>query len=146
MEILKGIPVCPGVAIAEAFVLDAESFVIPERFIQPERAEHEVEKFNNAIRAAVDEIKQITEKLVGGVGYEYAPIFQAHVQILEDKSFVDGVIYNIRNHRYSAEYAVSRALRKFAKAFLDMEDEYLSQRVSDVYDIEKRLLRILIGR
>ena len=35
MEIRHGIPVSPGVAIGPAFVLDAERYRIPDRFIQP---------------------------------------------------------------------------------------------------------------
>ena len=70
MEILKGIPVCPGVAISEAFVLDAESFVIPERFIPPERVDSEIVKFNNAVASATAGIAGLKEKLGGAGGSE----------------------------------------------------------------------------
>jgi phosphotransferase system enzyme I (PtsI) len=40
---------------------------------------------------------------------------------------------------------VSTVLRGYSKKFLAMKDEYLAERVQDVYDIERRLLRNLIG-
>ncbi len=52
----------------------------------------------------------------------------------------------IRERHYSPEYAVSRALRRYAKVFQTIESSYLAERASDVIDIEKRLLRNLLGR
>jgi phosphotransferase system enzyme I (PtsI) len=40
---------------------------------------------------------------------------------------------------------VSTVLRGYAKKFLSLPNRYMSERVADVYDVEKRLLRNLIG-
>ncbi len=52
----------------------------------------------------------------------------------------------IRERHYSPEYAVSRALRRYAKVFQTIESSYLAERANDIFDIEKRLLRNLLGR
>ncbi len=52
----------------------------------------------------------------------------------------------IRERHYSPEYAVSRALRRYAKVFQSLEGDYLAERANDIFDIEKRLLRNLLGR
>jgi phosphotransferase system enzyme I (PtsI) len=52
----------------------------------------------------------------------------------------------IRERHYSPEYAVSRALRRYAKVFQSIESSYLAERANDIFDIEKRLLRNLLGR
>ncbi len=52
----------------------------------------------------------------------------------------------IRERHYSPEYAVSRALRRYAKVFQTLENSYLAERANDIFDIEKRLLRNLLGR
>ncbi len=52
----------------------------------------------------------------------------------------------IRERHYSPEYAVSRALRRYAKVFQTLESSYLAERANDMIDIEKRLLRNLLGR
>ena len=52
----------------------------------------------------------------------------------------------IRQRHYSPEYAVSRTLRRYAQVFQRLESSYLAERASDIFDIEKRLLRHLLGR
>jgi phosphotransferase system enzyme I (PtsI) len=52
----------------------------------------------------------------------------------------------IRTRHYSPEYAVSRALRKYSKVFESLEGEYMAERANDIIDIEKRILRNLLGK
>ena len=52
----------------------------------------------------------------------------------------------IRNRHYSPEYAVSRILRRYAQVFQRLESGHLAERAVDIFDIEKRLLRHLLGR
>ncbi len=52
----------------------------------------------------------------------------------------------IRQRHYSPEYAVSRTLRRYAQVFQKLESSYLADRATDIFDIEKRLLRHLLGR
>ena len=52
----------------------------------------------------------------------------------------------IRERHYSPEYAVSRVLRRYAKVFQALESSYLAERANDIFDIEKRLLRNLLGQ
>lgn len=145
MEILKGIPVSPGFAIGEAFILDSEEAVIPRRFITQAEVDQEVTRFHQAVDVAKREIRDMQQRVASEIGAEAAPIFDAHVMILSDSSLHDEVLGRIRINRFTAEYAVSRSLRKFAKAFSNMGDSYLAQRISDLNDIERRLLNALLG-
>lgn len=146
MEILKGIPVSAGVAIAEAFIFEStENIVIPRRFIRADEIEREQERFFDAVQVAQQEIRDLQNRVFGEMGNEAAPIFDAHIMILADSSLHQEVVRRITANRFSAEYAVSRSLRKFEKAFYAMADPYLAQRVSDIQDIERRLLRALTG-
>src|SRR5438876_90275 len=52
MDIKRGIPVSGGVAIGPALVLDSEWYRIPQRDVEPARAEAEVERLHQALRAA----------------------------------------------------------------------------------------------
>jgi len=51
----------------------------------------------------------------------------------------------ITQRHYSPEYAVSRTLRRYAKVFESLESSVLAARAGDIADIEKRLLRHLLG-
>ena len=49
MEIKKGIPVSPGVAIKEALVLDSEEFRIPVRYVPAKAVPSEARRFKEAL-------------------------------------------------------------------------------------------------
>lgn len=145
MEILKGIPVSPGFAIAKVFIMASQELDIPRRFIQEAEMERERQRFFDAVKKAQQEIRDLQKRILPEIGEETAPIFDAHVMILADSSLHEEVVRRIVENRFSAEYAVSRSLRKFEKAFYSINDHYLAQRVADIQDIEKRLLRALLG-
>jgi hypothetical protein len=52
----------------------------------------------------------------------------------------------IRQRHYSPEYSVSRALRHYAKVIQSLDGDYMQERATDIFDIEKRLLRHLFGK
>ena len=146
MEIKKGIPVSPGFVVRDAFVLDSEEVRIPQRFIEPDEVPGEIEKFEKALSYACEEIEGLRDQAAKSVGPEYGAIFDFHKAILEDKQLKKEVEARIKNNKFTAEYAVSRALRKQAKSLGSVENPFFSQRVDDIYDIEKRILRSLIGQ
>jgi len=74
---------------------------------------------------------------------EYAAILDFHYAILKDPSFDKEVGQKIRFNKVSAEYAVSRVLRRYARSISSASDELFRQRSSDIFEIEQRLLRIL---
>jgi phosphotransferase system enzyme I (PtsI) len=145
VEIKKGIPVSPGFVVREAFVLDSEEVRIPQRFIEPSEAENEVARFDKALQAAQEEIEHLRDQAAQSVGPEYGAIFDFHKAILDDRQLRKEIEARIRNNKFTAEYSVSRALRRQAKSLGSVENPFFSQRVDDIYDIEKRILRSLIG-
>ena len=50
----------------------------------------------------------------------------------------------IENYKYTAEYAVSRILKKYAKALYATDNEFFANRVQDIYDLERRILKHLL--
>jgi phosphotransferase system enzyme I (PtsI) len=52
----------------------------------------------------------------------------------------------VRSELVTAEYAVSTVLRDVASHFAKVQDAYISERAADIKDIEKRLLKQLLGR
>lgn len=146
MQQLQGIAVSPGVAIGEALVIDNEGFRIPHRFVSRDAVEHELERLAAAIDAACAEVERNRDRIAEQLGQEYAAIFSAHLQMLRDPRLRSELEEMIRQRHYSPEYSVSRALRRYAKVFQSLEGAFLAERARDIYDIEKRLLRQLLGR
>lgn len=145
MERLQGIAVSPGVAIGEALVLDHEGFRIPRRFLPRDAVEDELERLDQALRGAVAEVERNRSRVAEQLGNDYAAIFSAHLQMLKDPQLRSEVEEMIRTRHYSPEYSVSRALRKYAKVFQSLDGNYMAERANDIFDIEKRILRHLLG-
>ncbi len=146
MQRLQGIAVSPGVAIGEAVIFGNEGFRISRRFLSRNAVNDEIRRLDEAIAAAAKEIDVNRQRVAEQLGDEYAAIFSAHLQMLQDPKLRDELDQMIRDRHYSPEYSVSRALRRYAKVFLSLEGDTMAERANDVFDIEKRLLRHLLGQ
>ncbi|NLW87446.1 MAG: phosphoenolpyruvate--protein phosphotransferase [Planctomycetes bacterium] len=145
MRIKKGIGVSPGVAIAPAVVMDTEEFDIPMRHVPVDHAQAELARLVKAADVSKREILDLRARTVERIGQETASIFDFHLGLLEDKVLHQKISDTILGGNVTAEYAVATVLRGYAKEFLGMP-QYLAERVKDIYDIEKRLLRNLTGQ
>jgi phosphotransferase system enzyme I (PtsI) len=146
MEIKRGIAVSPGVAIGPALVLDTEGFRIPQRFIHPEEVAGEVERLKRALAAAAAQTRDTQQAVAAKLGAQYGAIFGSHALMIADAGLAREIEALIREQHYAAEYAVSRVMRRYAKAMESIDDSYLAGRVSDLFDIEKRILTNLLGQ
>ncbi len=145
MQIKKGIGVSPGVVIGQAVVLDAEDTVIPRRSVAASEVDHEIKRFDEALTASAADVTRLRDDVAGRHGKELSGIFDFHLGLLRDKTLTTQVVAEVRGHNVTAEYAVSTVMRRLATQFGQIQDRYLAERVKDVYDVEKRLLRSLIG-
>jgi phosphotransferase system enzyme I (PtsI) len=145
METKRGIPVSPGICIGEAVVLGQEDLRIQRRSIGRAKLEDELRRLDQGIARAVEEVNREIERL-GGESHLTQQILESHRDIMADPSLRDEIAGRIRSHLSSAEYSTSHVLRGYCRRFAEMESEYISERAHDLVDIEKKLLRSLLGR
>jgi phosphotransferase system enzyme I (PtsI) len=145
MEIKRGIPVSPGVAIGPALVLDTELFRIPHRSIADQGIEDEVTRLREALKAASAEAREHQQAISEKLGQQYGAIIGAHALMIEDATLAGEIEAHIRGQGHSAEYAVSRVMRRHAKALESLNQGNFAARASDLFDMEKRILRKLLG-
>ena len=145
MEILKGIPVSPGVFIGEAFLLESEEVRILELSIPDERIPTEIKRFEVAAATAGEEIESIRKLTEDQLGSSLGAILSVQTQLLKDASLHRQVIEKIQNDKFSAEHAVSWTLKNFAKRLASYGGELFAQRGSDLQELQKRLLKVLLG-
>src|SRR5262245_39310638 len=146
MITLRGIPVSAGVAIGPALVLDAEGVRIPQRRVTSEQVECEIARLHAALGAAAFEANQTQRDITARLGAKYGSIFAAHALIFEDPAFLADLDTLVRTEQFAAEYAVSRAIRELVKAFeKEGQGTFLAWRSADLFDIEKRILKHLLG-
>jgi len=146
MEIQKGIAASPGISIAEALVIDSEEYRIPRRSIKPSQRMGEVLRVRNAFRDAAAELMELEGSQESSHTGKIKDIFAVHLRFLRDRSLRKEITDLVYSKSVAAEFAVSSILRKIAAHFSNINDPYISERATDIYDIERRLLRLLLGR
>ena len=145
MQTLQGIAVSPGVAIGEALIVDNEGFRIPRRFVVRDAVDEELGRLHKACAAVAAEIENNRDAISRQLGEQYGAIFAAHLMMLQDPGLHKEIEQLIREQHYSPEYAVSRTLRRYARVFEKLGDGTFSERAHDIFDIERSLLRQLLG-
>ncbi len=146
MKQWQGIAVGPGVAIAEALVLSSEGFRIPRQMVARDAVDGELHRLDAAIAAASDELAHYRDEVTDQLGQQCGAIFSAHLQMLRDLNLRQEIGSLVRERHDSPEYAVSQVLRRYVQVFQNLDSRHLAERASDIIDIEKRLLRHLLGQ
>jgi phosphotransferase system enzyme I (PtsI) len=145
MQIIKGIPVSPGIVIGRVFVLDDQHHRIPRRAIRPEAAAAELARLDEAIAASRAELERVRADAAEQMGEETAKIFSFHQGLLGDPSLIKPIREKIAGEHLTAEYAVYSALNELAGRFRGMRDTAFTTKANDVEDLAQRVLRRLIG-
>ncbi|MFQ6034484.1 MAG: phosphoenolpyruvate--protein phosphotransferase [Sedimentisphaerales bacterium] len=146
MEIKKGIAVSPGISIAKSLIIDSEDYRIPRRKIAPSQRMTEIQRVRNAFADAIGELTQLEAGLDKTEAGKIKDIFAVHLRFLHDRSLRKRITDLIHAESVTAEYGVSTVLREIAAHFSNVKDSYISERAADIYDIERRLLKQLLGR
>ena len=145
MEIRKGIAVSPGSAISKPMVIDSKDYRIPRRSIISSQRAGEVKRVRDAFAGAIRELIEL-EAAQNIEESKIKDIFAVHLRFLRDKSLRKRITDFVHNELTTAEYAVSVTLRDIASHFAGKDDQYISERAADFYDMEKRLLTLLLGK
>jgi phosphotransferase system enzyme I (PtsI) len=146
MEIKKGIAVSPGISIAKSLIIDSEDYRIPRRSIEPSQRMAETKRVGKAFKEAIDELTKLEMGQEVREQRKIKDIFAVHLRFLRDRSLRKKITNLICSELVTAEFAVSQVLREVAAHFKKAKDIYISERAADIYDIERRLLRRLLGR
>jgi phosphotransferase system enzyme I (PtsI) len=145
LEIRHGIPVSPGIVIAEALVLDSEKLRIPQRFVEKGLIESEIGRF----KQAVDDSNRTLDTEIARLGEEieiHARILGVHQDLASDPVLHSEVEQAIRDNSYTAEHALSKVMNRYVRKLQDLNSPILSERVHDLQDVEKLLLSTLLGK
>jgi len=145
MFIKHGIAVSPGIAIGPAFVLGVEDFRVPQNYVSVAAADSEISRFHAALDKVAAEISANESLAAQHLGKQYAAIFAAHLQFLHDPKLIAEIETRIREQHQSPEFAATQVLRRSAKELQNLGNQYLAERAADIFDLERSLLRYLLG-
>ncbi|MDP8216105.1 MAG: phosphoenolpyruvate--protein phosphotransferase [Candidatus Kaelpia imicola] len=144
--ILKGVPVSPGIGIAKAYVISNDILQVERRSIKEADLSEEIKNLENALLKTKKEIVKIQDSMAREMGSKYANIFDVQLMLLEDRVLLEEIIERLRKELCGIEYVFFDVLKKYKKALAKLDDPYLKERVQDISDFGKRVLKNLIGK
>lgn len=143
---LKGIAAASGISIGPAYKLGREELVIPKLGIAENEIALQIQLFEEALIKTRREIIDLQKKIASEMGQDEAQIFDAHLLVLEDRMLIEEVISRLKKEKLGVAYIFSELLKKYIDVFSRIEDEYLKERIADINDVGKRILRHLLGK
>ena len=140
----QGIAVSPGIGIGRVMKIAGPGNAAPERLEIPENGiEGEIARLHDAIAATASQLSSLQYELRRKLNNLDADIFEAHLMLVRDKTFVGEIERRIKNGKCNCEYALYEALEHFQKVFATISDEYLRERALDLRDVGSRLMENL---
>ncbi|MDP8289808.1 MAG: phosphoenolpyruvate-utilizing N-terminal domain-containing protein, partial [Candidatus Susulua stagnicola] len=143
---IKGIGVSSGVGIGKVLILRKDEFSVPKRKISHDEISREIYRLEEALMATRKEISDLQKKISEDIGFDHGRIFEAHYLVLEDRVLIEDVIKQIKVKKVNVEYAFSESIKKYVDTLLKLNDEYLRERVVDIEDISRRVLRAMLKK
>lgn len=142
---LHGIGVSPGVVIGPVFLLSSETIPVVERELRPEDVEHEIVRLEAALIETRRQIRQLQKDMESRTALYDASVLDAHLMVLDDRVFMDDIVQEVRSHHRNAEFVVKTVTDQYAEVLGSVGDDYLKERVVDVRDVARRIMRNLNG-
>ncbi len=140
----QGIAVSPGIGIGRVMKLAGPGNVVPERLTIPDNGiDAELERLRGALAATADQLLSLQNELRRKLNNLDADIFEAHLMLVRDRTFVGEIERRIKGEKCNAEYALYEALEHFQKVFATIQDEYLRERALDLRDVGARVMENL---
>src|SRR5579859_1157797 len=137
------VPISPGVAIGPAHIFRAAASAIQNTKILPQQVEAELQRLQEAIAAASQELQELQAQVAKTVGQNEAAIFEAHELIVQDPDLLEEAQEAIATGLFSASAAFQQAAERQAQQLEALASEMFAARAADVRDVSARVLRHL---
>lgn len=135
-----------GIVIGHIQKLAEGRHPIPERTLENSEIPFELQRLDSALKAALKELDEEQEHLVGIKSQEPLLILKAHRMMLLDPELIQKSHQLIREKQINAEWALRQQLDVIGAVFDAIENPYLREKKSDVEQAGIRILRQLMGQ
>ena len=139
----EGIPASPGAAVGFALRLEPAPLTVTEADARDPEAEWQ--RLENVLARAEEEVRRLRARTAARAGDEQAAIFDAHALFLSDpdlRARARALIWQGR----SAAWAWQQVLDELIETYRHLDDPYMQARVADLQDVQRRVLRLLLGQ
>jgi len=143
---LSGIGVSPGIGVGPVLRYEREELAVRESRVEAGDGDAELDRFRAALGSSRQELESIRDRIAHELGDEEAQIYEAHLLILDDPELWRAVEDGVRRDHRNAAAAFRSHVGHVAAHLERVDDETLRERRADVIDVERRVLRHLLGR
>jgi phosphotransferase system enzyme I (PtsI) len=143
--ILSGSPVSSGITVGYAHLVSTARLEVGHYEVPEEDLENEVERFDEGLRRARDELGALKAHIPPDAPPEFEAFLNLHRMILDDSALSQAPRELIRTRRYNAEWALLQQMEKLTERFDEIKDQYLRERKADIQQAVERVLKALMG-
>ena len=146
MTTIAGLATARGFASGPVFVYRGDGQVpVPEYLVERDRVDDELMRLKRAVVETKRDLETLISILRQRTGRSDVRVFECHLMILDDEALKKETKGYIIRDRLNAEAAVRRTANGARRQFERMNDPYFRERVRDLDDIERRILKSLTG-
>ncbi|MBK4775497.1 phosphoenolpyruvate--protein phosphotransferase [Candidatus Pantoea edessiphila] len=142
---ISGIVVSPGIAFGKAILLKEHDIIINYKKISKDKIHQEVQKFLNSRSKTEKQLETIMINTHKSFGEDKSAIFEGHIMMLKDEELEYEVINFIKKDRLTADAATKLVIDTQINELEKLQDKYLKERIVDIRDIGKRLIKNILG-
>jgi len=144
-EILDGLAISPGIAVAKAYIINDVELEIDQGNIKIDQIPEEISRLNNAMEKTKEQLQAVYETAKKNIGEENAEIIQTHIAMADDPTLIDGIREKIETNHDNSALAVQKTIAEQITMFDNIEDLYIKERIVDVKDLGERIIRNILG-
>lgn len=137
--VLRGLPICRGIAIGKPHFLSRLDFAIFETPITQAQMKREIERYRRALVRSEEDIKRLQMQLERESASEGIPILEAQLEMLQDPLLTTEIEKEIKKLKRNAEFVFQQALVKYQARFESIDDPFFAERFQDLQDLARRI-------
>lgn len=142
----EGAGVSPGTAHGKIHVVRDDLDDVPRYRIAPSQITDEIGRFEAALIQTRMQILEMQQRIAESIGAKDAAIFDAHLLVVEDRTLIDEVLRKLETDLRNVEWVFQEVATRYAETLSKIDDPYLRERVLDIQDVTKRVIRNLQGK
>lgn len=145
-QTLSGLAASRGLVAGPVFLYRGDwAMQVPEFVVEPGHEQEELLRFRRTVLNVKRDLEGLIAVLKERTGRSDVKVFECHLMIIEDSMLQKETTRYILEEHLNAEAAVRRTANNARSMFERMNDPYFRERVRDLDDVERRLLRSLSG-
>ncbi|XZR52871.1 MAG: phosphoenolpyruvate--protein phosphotransferase [Enterobacteriaceae bacterium] len=138
---ISGVSVFKGIVFGKALLFKNNKIIVNKNNIFKNNINSEIKNFLIGRDKTIKEIKKIIDINKRKLSQNKIDIFESHIMLLEDYELEKEVINLIKNKLITADYAISKIIKKQIKKLKKIKNKYFNERINDILDISERLLK-----